>query len=146
VVNPDELVDAVRDKLRLIPAVVAMVDGDDSRISSYIDGDVSLASAVYEMPTPSILVAWVGNEPGEDSQPWLHLILAYIRLGAGQRLGEAFYNICNSVATGDSQKFTETEFHQDFEQIGVPVFTRQEDEDGGEFPRIDMRFRQRSQE
>jgi len=145
-VNPDELVDAVRNKLRLIPSVVEMVGDDVSRIVSYEDDDVSIAAAVYEMPMPSILVAWPGNDAADVSiTPWIHSIHIYLRLG-NQRLGEAFSNICNSVATGDSQKFTETEFHGDFEQLDVPIFTRIPDEDGREYPRIDMRFRQRSQE
>lgn len=144
-VNPDELVEAVRDKLRAIPAVVSMVDSDANRITGYGDNVVTLGAAVIDAPSPSIIVAWVGNEPGEEGlHPWIQIITLYLRLNS--RMGLAFANICDSVATGDTLKFTETEFHDDFELLGIPVFGREVDDDGVEYPQITMRFRQRSQE
>lgn len=140
-VNPDELVDVVRDKLKAIPAVVELV-GNDSRILSYIDDDDGLSSAVGEMKTPSILVAWLGNDPGDEVGAWIQRVGIFLQLDG--RLGFAFTVICDSVATGDTEKFTEAEFHPDFEQLGVPSFLRTQDDDGIEHPNIDMRFRQRS--
>ena len=142
-VNPDTLVDAIRDKLRAIPAVVSMVGNDESRITSYEDDEDSWSIAVNQMVTPSILVVWHGNDPsGDEISVWIQRCSIYLRLNT--RLGLAFTNICDSVATGDEQKFTETEFHADFELLDIPYFSRADDEDRAEYPKIDLRFRQRA--
>ncbi len=138
--NPDTLVDAVRDKLKALADLVALVDGNPDRILSYEDGDVAIGAAVYEMQSPSIVVAWLGNdEADEGNARFVHRIAVYFRLGA-QRLGAAFLAMCNSVAASDSQKFTEAEFHPSFVLRGLPVFSREQDEDGTEYPVVTMRF------
>jgi len=66
-INPAELVDALVEKLRAIPELVAEMEGDPQRIYAYHDlypKRVSLPLAIYEMPVPSILVAWQGTTPG----------------------------------------------------------------------------------
>jgi len=66
-INPAELVDALVEKLRAIPELVLEMEGDPQRICAYHDlypKRVSLPLAIYEMPVPSILVAWQGTTPG----------------------------------------------------------------------------------
>jgi hypothetical protein len=56
-INPAELVDALVEKLRAIPELVAEMEGDPERIHAYHDlylKRVSLPLAIYEMPVPSI--------------------------------------------------------------------------------------------
>lgn len=138
--NPDELVDAVRDKLRAITSVVALVDGDENNILSYEDDSPSVFHKVANMETPSMVVAWAGNS---EVNHWEHVVDVYLRLDA-HRFGAVMAAICDSVAEGDSQKFVDADFHDDFEQLNAPVFDRALDDEGMEYPRLRMRFRQRS--
>lgn len=141
-VNPDLLIDALRDKLRALPAIVSLVEIAEN-INVYEDNERGLVEAIFTMPTPSILVAWLGNEPGEEGfGSWIQVTGIYLKIG-DTRLGFAFNSICSAV-DGDGLKFTEAEIHSDFEQLGVPILTRDTDQDGIERPRIEMRFRQRS--
>jgi hypothetical protein len=64
--NPGEIVEALVAKLRAIPELVTEMEGDATRICAYHDAyprKVSLLSAVYEAPHPSILVAWQRTSP-----------------------------------------------------------------------------------
>mgnify|MGYP000094317710 CR=1 FL=1 len=83
-IDPAELVDNLVALLRDLPDLVMEVDGDPDRIYAYHDlypKRVSLPLAIYEMPVPSILVAWQGTVPGSfgSSEAWKHNLSLYLR-------------------------------------------------------------------
>jgi len=139
--NPDELVDAVRDKLKAIPAVVEMV-GSADRISSFYES--GLTDAVNVMKESTILVAWLqdGSDPGGFNR-YCPIVAIFLRIQGS--IGLAFTTILNGIATGDALAFTETEFHPSFEVLGgAERLPREQDSDGAEFPNIRMPFRERA--
>ena len=82
--NPAETVEALVAKLRAIPELVAEMEGDAARIYAYHDAhprNVSLLSAVYEAPHPSIVVAWQRTSPGQfgRNEVWKHDLILYLR-------------------------------------------------------------------
>ena len=146
-IDPSVLVSAVRDVLRLMPAVVNLTQNDKTRIRAFSDRSTgrSLGEAIAQMEHSAILVAWLGNEPSrdEDMGAWIHRIGIFLRVE--EAMPTVFSLVCNGVGT-DGQRFTETEIHPSFEQLGVPQFLRDTDEEGSEYPRIELRLRQRSHE
>jgi hypothetical protein len=141
-VNPDELVDAVRDKLKAIAGAVALV-GSADRIVSFYDGGI--ADAVNGMEQDTILVAWIADayDP-EGFGRFCPVISIFMRLSS-QSIGAAFEAILNGVADGDTESFTETEFHPGFEVLGAPErLPREQDDDRTEYPNIRMPFRERA--
>src|SRR5512138_2947795 len=81
------LVDALVEMLWDIPERVAALGAAD-RVRAYSDRFpdwVSLPYAIHQMPTPSILVAWQGTQPGSITgiEVWKHQIGLFIRTGEG---------------------------------------------------------------
>jgi len=140
-INPDELVDAVRDKLKAIPAVASMAGGPEGITSFYESG---LSDEVNLRKEPSILVAWLqdGSDPGAFNR-YCPIIAIYLQIPGS--IGAAFATILNGIATGDQQTFVETEFHSGFEVLGAPErLPREQDSDGAEFPNIRISFREKA--
>lgn len=143
--NPDQLVDAVVEFLRLVPTLMTVLGGPD-KITAYDESlyDGTLLDVVSAMPDSTVLVAWMGNTPAADDAPqqWVHDLSVFIR--ARIRLGGVFRELVDGVSTTLSeQPFHLADIHPNFELLGVPAFSRDADDEGMEYPRVNMRFREK---
>lgn len=110
--NPDPVVDAIVATLLNIPGVAnAMVSGEVCRITAfhYLPGaEGGLIQAVYQLPSPSMLVAWEGTLGGnfDGTTCFKHKFGIYIRAGnmAGNGLpvgyAEIWGLVCNALPNG----------------------------------------------
>ncbi len=150
-INPAELVDALVAKLRAIPELVAEMEGDPERIRAYHDlypKRVSLPLAIYEMPVPSILVAWQGTTPGSfgSSEAWKHNLSLYLR--ARETLEDdpptAYYRlfdlIVNGVPAGSALKMLYTTVHERCHPMDLPSIQRAADEQGTDYFEVTVSF------
>ena len=83
-IDTSELVDNLVALLREIRDLVTEVGGDPDRIYAYHDQypkKSSLALAIHQMPSPSIMVAWQGTAPGSfgGSDVWKHQLSLFLR-------------------------------------------------------------------
>ena len=83
-IDTSELVNNLVALLREIPDLVTEVGGDPDRIYAYHDQypkKSSLALAIHQMPSPSILIAWQGTAPGSfgGSDVWKHQMSIFLR-------------------------------------------------------------------
>jgi len=150
-INPAELVDALVEKLRAIPELVLEIEGDPQRIYAYHDlypKRVSLPLAIYEMPVPSILVAWQGTTPGSfgAGEAWKHNLSLYLR--ARETLeGDpptAYYRlfdlIVNGVPAGGALKMLYTTIHPRCHPMDLPSIQRTSDEQGTDYFEVTVSF------
>jgi len=150
-INPAELVDALVAKLRAIPELVLEMEGDPERIFAYHDlypKRASLPLAIYEMPVPSILVAWQGTTPGSfgAAEVWKHNLSLYLR--ARETLeGDpptAYYRlfdlIVNGVPTGSALKMLYTTIHPRCHPMDLPSIQRATDEQGTDYFEVTVSF------
>lgn len=142
--NPDTLCDALRDKLRAIPALVTLMANDPLRIVCYVDSDSGLLRSVNEMQLPSMLIAWQEMQGQSDAlQAWTHRLSIFVRYAG--RFGALLYQVTNGVPTGgDGRRLTAPDVvHPDWEMVGVPTAQRVIDDDGTEYFEIGMTFAQK---
>ena len=80
-VNIAQVVDAIVEKLREIPELVTEMGANPDRIYAYHDHypkRTSLPQAIYQMPAPSVMVAWQGTAPGNFGEnEWPEDIVAH---------------------------------------------------------------------
>lgn len=87
-IDGDDLTDAMVTALRLVPALITIMDDEeDERIYAYDDTypiKVSLPLAVHQMPSPGIMVSYEGAMPGTfgNAEVWKHQLLLHLRAGA----------------------------------------------------------------
>jgi hypothetical protein len=150
-INPAELVDALVEKLRAIPELVLEMEGDPERISAYHDlypKRVSLPLAIYEMPVPSILVAWQGTVPGSfgENEAWKHNLSLYLRARetfegdpptAYHRL---FDLIVNGVPAEGALKMLYTTVHERCHPMDLPSIQRSTHEQGTDYFEVTVSF------
>lgn len=83
-IDPSTLIDSLVTLLRDIPDLVMEVGGDPDRIYAYHDQypkKSSLALAIHQMPSPSIMAAWQGTAPGNfgGNDVWKHQASLFLR-------------------------------------------------------------------
>lgn len=84
-VDTNDIIDALILLLRDIPDLVAACGDDDERIFAYKDAyptSVSLRDAIYQQPTPSVMLAFQGRRSGGGNHrisTVTHSILVIIR-------------------------------------------------------------------
>jgi hypothetical protein len=150
-INPAELVDALVAKLRAVPELVAEMEGDPQRIYAYHDlypKRTSLPLAIYEMPVPSILVAWQGTTPSSfgAGEAWKHNLSLYLR--ARETLeGDpptAYYRlfdlIVNGVPATSALKMLYTTVHERCHPMDLPSIQRATDEQGTDYFEVTVSF------
>ena len=150
-INPAELVDALVAKLRTIHELVLEMEGDPERIYAYYDlypKRVSLPLAIYEMPVPSILVAWQGTTPGSfgAGEAWRHSLSLYLRARETFE-GDpptAFYRlfdlIVDGVPAGGALKMLYTTVHPRCHPMDLPSIQRASDEQGTDYFEVTVSF------
>jgi len=150
-INPAELVDALVAKLRAIPELVLEMEGDWQRIYAYHDlypKRMSLPLAIYEMPVPSIMVAWQGTTPSSfgAAEAWKHNLSLYLR--ARETLDgdppTAYYRlfdlIVNGVPAGGALKMLYTTVHPRCHPMDPPSIQRATDEQGTDYFEVTVSF------
>jgi hypothetical protein len=135
-----EILEALVAKLRAIPDLLVEMDGDAARIYPYHDAyptHVSLRSAVYEAPHPSILVAWQRTGPGTFGQHvcWQHDFVLYLRAreappGPTSGYYKLAESIVNGVPMGESVRLLNADIHTSCYPMDVPRIERVTDEEG----------------
>ena len=85
-INPAEITNSLVALLRDIPELVEDLGGDAERIFPYHDSypqKVSLALAIYQAPSPSIMVAWQGGGLGSFGgfEAYKHRFSIFLRAG-----------------------------------------------------------------
>jgi len=145
-INPDTLVDSVRDKLRLIASLVALV-GNTNRINSYADGDSSMLRSIFTMVKPSILVAWRGMEPGDADAviQYRQQISIFVRTDTGQRFGAYMDSIINGIPPAASRApfSNPDDVNSSFDMIGIPLCARVTDENSVDYLEIQITYGQK---
>jgi len=139
-ISPGLLVDAIVAKLQAILDLVAEMDGNRARIYAYHDAypsKVSLLSAAYEAPHPSIIVAWKGSGPGTfgGREAWKHDFVLYLRArAAAEGPDNGYYRlftlIVNGVPWGESLRLLNADIHPSCYPMDVPACGRVTDEQG----------------
>ncbi len=121
--NPGTLVAAIVAKLRLIDALVDELGGEATRITSYdyrYPKETCILDAITKHDQPGVLVTWAGTGQGSvgPSQLWRHEFTLHLRSGRVSDEADVtagiyrlFDLIANGTATGDNQKFINTEIH-----------------------------------
>ena len=144
--NPARITDAVVGLLSAIPELataMAVADGDGNvnvRISAFhyrLGAEHRLAEAIYQMPAPSILVAWEGTLGGNLSgyQIWKHRIAVYLRMGnmAGnlEPVGyeDLWSMICNGVPDGATTNLRCINILPELDIMDTPSIAHALDED-----------------
>jgi hypothetical protein len=151
VVNPAEIIDSLVELLRKITDLVAEVANDDQRIFAYHDrypNNVSLEMARYEMPSPSVMVAYQGTAPGGFGgiEAWRHEFSISLRAKdePGYETPDAYYRlfrlIVKGVPVGESQPMENLTVHSSCNPMDTPTMRRQTDQAGVDFFEISVSF------
>jgi len=144
--NPRLITDAIVAALAGIEALAAAMTADDGngntvvRILAFhyqVGLDSQLASAVYNMPTPSLLVAWDGSGPGQaDGQTlWKHRFAVYFRMGTavGQvapvGYEDLWWLICNGLPAGSPVNIRYMNLLDELEIMDTPGAVHMVDEE-----------------
>jgi hypothetical protein len=151
-INPAEIIDALVSLLRDIPELVDEVGGDPERIFAYHDRyprNVSLEMARYEMPSPSVMVAYQGTGPGSfgTSEVWKHEISISLRAREEADEGAApagyyrlFRLITKGVPASVNQSLNNATVHASCQPMDTPAMRRQTDAAGVDYFEIAMSF------
>lgn len=151
-VNPSEIVEALIVLMRDIPDLIAEVGGDPERIYAYHDRypqKVSLELARYEMPAPSVMVAWQGTRLGSRGgfNAWTHDLSISLRAKEEtEDPPDGYYKLYRSIvkgvpASGDGQPLQYMTVHASCEAMDdIPPIARQTDAAGVDYFEISMSF------
>jgi hypothetical protein len=131
------LTDAMVDKLRKIPPLVAELNNKPEAIVGYIDIHPtrnSVRNASYEMPAASLLVAWketVLSRAAEEMYAWVHHIEIYARGRLGASAMTVIHKIVNGVPTpGDGQPWRYCPIMDGVLPTSVTEIARSTDDEG----------------
>ncbi|MBI4905115.1 MAG: hypothetical protein HY820_15885 [Acidobacteria bacterium] len=150
-IDPAELVENLVALLRGIPELVAEMGGDEQRIFAYHDQypkRSSLANAIHQMPTPSVMAVWQGTAPGSfgTAEVWKHQVTLYLR--ARETFdGEpptAYYRLFRLVTKGvpasaDVPMLNAT-VHASCHPMDLPLIQRQTDAEGLDYFEVPITF------
>lgn len=153
-IDPSVLIDNLVDLLRSIPDLVKEMNGERERIYAYHDEyprHVSLAVAIHQMPTPSIMAAWQGTGPGRfgEVDVWEHHVTLYLRAGEPAEAAAppaAYYRLFRLITKGvpaDSETpMLYTTVHPSCQSMEVPSIERQADAEGLDYFEAPLIFKE----
>lgn len=130
--NPYSLLDALVDKLRDIPALVALV-GTKEAIQGHRDAypGATTTEAIYALQPPAILIIWDGSGPSsaQGREVWQHSFRAIFRCsaeisGAPGGYGLLWDQFVNGVPAGGNQPFFRAAVHESCYPIDTPSISR----------------------
>lgn len=118
------------DKLRAIPSLVALMDGDAANISAHVDEwpqKVDLLEAVREMTPGTLIVAHQETAPGQlqRMETWRHRFSLFLKPKG--KMSAAWAQIVNGIPTnGDGLPMLYTEsLHPNLHRMNPPAIRRQ---------------------
>lgn len=149
-INAAAITNALVALLRDIPELVAELNNDATRIFPYHDQypkKVSLALAIYQMPAPSIMVAWQGTLPGSVGgfEVWKHQFSLFLRAGeTPDNPPTAYYKLFRLITRGvpasSGQPMMNTTVHTSCHPMDVPSISRQTDPEGLDYFEVSLAF------
>lgn len=147
--NPLPATDAIAAALASIPELAAAMTvqapgGPLVRISAFhyqLGQEQPLVKTVYEMPAPSMLVAWEGTKGGNFNgyQVWKHRWGVYIRMGnAAGVASSAGYEylwslICNGIPEGSAVNIRYMNLYPGLDIMDTPSVDHMLDQDQVDF-------------
>ena len=150
-IDTSELVNNLVALLRVIPALVAEIGDDASRIYAYHDQypkRSSLALAIHQMPAPSIMAAWQGTAPGSfgGNDVWKHQVTLYLR-SRETFDGDpptAYYRLFRLITKGVPESagmpMLNVTVHPSCYPMDVPSIQRATDAEGLDYFEVQMSF------
>lgn len=151
-VDTNDIIDALILLLRDIPDLVAACGDDDERIFAYKDAyptSVSLRDAIYQQPTPSVMLAFQGRKRdtgiGGSFPTIRHDILAVMRPGSVSDYAAMAALITEGVPTSSGLKMCDIDVIADCDPFGVdlPELERMSDENGIDYYQLLLSFKER---
>lgn len=149
-IDTSQLVNNVVATLRDIPELVVEMGGDPERISAYHDQypkRSSLAHAIHQMPSPSVMAAWMGTAPGGFGgiDAWKHQIVLYLR--AGESAGDSpapycrlFRLLTKGVPASAETPVLNALIHPNCYPMDLPSIQRQTDAEGLDYFEVALSF------
>lgn len=124
-INPATLSEAIADRLRSIPELVAELGGDASRIQSYetdFPRSITSIELIRSLPSLSVTVVWDGTDPTTASRMavWSHRFLVIIK-SQENNYADIVTIIANGTPTdssADGLRFIRTPIHPNCDPIG----------------------------
>ncbi len=147
-IDPSDLVNSLVALLRDIPELAAEMSGEPDRIYAYHDefpARVSLAQAIHDMPTPSIMAAWMGTAPGSLGavDVWKHSVTLYLRAGEGGG-ATGYYRLFRLITKGvpmsTGVEMLNTTVHLSCYPMDPPTIQRQTDAEGVDYFEVPITF------
>lgn len=105
--DPNTIAVAIRDKLRLIAALVTELGGDATKIAAFDEKEIDdgdLIEAINALTLGSILVVYNGTVLPQR-QPYLHEFSIVLRPAQGRKPTDVQNLVINGVPTGSSLPF-----------------------------------------
>ena len=150
-INPAEITNSLVALLRDIPELVEELGGDAERIFPYHDSypqKVSLALAIYQAPSPSVMVAWQGGGLGSFGgfEAYKHRFSIFLR--AGENFADdpptAYYRLLRLIMKGKptngSQPMSNATVHPSCHPMEVADWNRQTDSEGIDYFEMSVSF------
>ncbi|MBI4909915.1 MAG: hypothetical protein HY820_40225 [Acidobacteria bacterium] len=150
-IDPSTLIDSLVALLRDVPDLVMEVGGDPDRIYAYHDQypkKSSLALAIHQMPSPSIMVAWQGTAPGNfgGNDVWKHQASLFLR--ARETFDgdppTAYYRLFRLITKGVPESagvpMINVTVHPSCYPMDVPSVQRATDAEGLDYFEVNMSF------
>lgn len=148
--NPDDLVDAIVAKIKLVSGFMAYMANDAANVNAYTDNDAGILNAIGVMEAPSTLVIWQELEEVEEGlSAWTHRIDIAVRplpnTATPNRFGAVLYQLINGVPTGGNKRLLADVDTPDtrWEMLGIPQAVRAVDNEGVEYILVSVRYRQK---
>jgi hypothetical protein len=145
VLNPAPATDAIAATLAAIPEVAAAMTvqtpgGPVVRISAFhylMGDDQPLVKAIYEMPSPSMLIAWEGTRGGnfDGSTIWKHRWGVYFRMGNAAGVSDPagyeylWWVLCNKLPAGSTVNIRYMHLYDGLDIMDTPTIEHMVDED-----------------
>lgn len=127
---PETIQNALVDKLRAIPALVALFGGNAANISAYIDqwpGKIDVLESVRAQEEGTLLVVFQETSAGQLNrrETWRHRLSLYLKPSG--KMSDAWYQIVNGIPTnGDGLKMLYTDsLNPALNRINTPSIRRQ---------------------
>ena len=148
-IDASEIVNNLVAMLRDVPALVSEVGNDATRIYAYHDSypkNVSLAHALHQMASPSIMVVWQGTQPGSFGgvDVWKHQITLFLRAKEEASAGTAYYRlfrlITKGIPTATGIVLENATVHPSCYPMDLPSIQRQTDAEGLDYFEVPLSF------
>ena len=150
-IDASEIVNNLVTMLRDVPALVTEVGNDATRIYAYHDSypkNVSLAHALHQMASPSIMVVWQGTQPGSFGgvDVWKHQVTMFLRAretfegDAPTPYCRLFRLITKGIPTAAGVEMLNVTVHHSCYPMDLPTIQRQTDAEGLDYFEVPLSF------